>query len=152
MEEIKMKTNKDSNRNIGILLIGHGSSLPYGSEVLYKLAEMYKKSLDSDCPVEVGFMNIEKPTIPSALNTLAKKGTTKIIAVPVFLAHGIHTKQDIPYMLGLGEGRKDSRYYHEKREEIKFDGQIIYIDPIGVDPRIVNVIEKRVKEALISGS
>lgn len=141
-----METDPQSKESIGILLIGHGSSLPEGNSVIYELTEMYKKM--SDYPVEVGFMNIKKPTIPTALNTLAKKGVTKIIAVPVFLAHGLHTKQDIPYMLGRGEGRKDASYYHEKQEQIEFDGEIIYSDPLGADARIADIIGKRVEDAL----
>ena len=143
---ILMETNPQSNESIGILLIGHGSSLPQGNTVVYKLYEKYKKM--SDYPVEVGFMNIEKPTIPTALNKLAKKGITRVIAVPLFLAHGLHTKEDIPYMLGLGEARKDAGYYHEKREKIEFNGQITYIDPFGSDSRIVDIIKKRVEDAL----
>ncbi len=141
-----METKPKSNESTGILLMGHGSSLPQGNSVVYELYERYKKT--SDYTVELGFMNIEKPTIPTALNKLARKGVTRVIAVPLFLAHGLHTKQDIPYMLGLGEGRKDAGYYHEKREEIEFKGQITYIDPFGADPRIVEIIEKRVEDAL----
>lgn len=141
-----METNSQPDENIGILIIGHGSSLPEGNSVIYKLYEMYKEM--SDYPVEVGFMNIEKPTIPTTLNKLAKKGVTRIIAVPLFLAHGLHTKQDIPYMLGLCDGRKDASYYRKKREEIEFNGQITYIDPFGADSRILEIIEKRVEDAL----
>lgn len=141
-----METDSPSKESIGILLIGHGSSLPEGNNVIYQLTEMYKEI--SDYPVEVGFMNIEKPTIPTALNTLAKKGVRKIIAMPIFLAHGLHTKQDIPYMLGLGEARKDAGYYHKKQEPIEFDGEIIYIDPLGADVRIADIIGKRVDDAL----
>lgn len=138
--------NINTGKNIGILLIGHGSSLPYGNKVLYELAEYYKE--DSDFPVEVGFMNVEKPTIPAAINMLAKKGVTKIIAVPVFLAHGLHTKEDIPYMLGLGMGRENAEYLKIKREKINFRGEIVYIEPLGADPRIAEIIEDRVEDAL----
>ena len=141
-----METNSHSDETTGILLIGHGSSLPYGSKVLYKLAEEYKDM--SEFPVVVGFMNVEEPTIPAAINMLAKKGVTKIIALPVFLAHGVHTKQDIPYMLGLGKGREDAHYKQVKQDEIEFDGQIIYIEPLGADPRIVDIIEDRVENAI----
>ena len=141
-----METNPHSNESIGILLIGHGSSLARGNTVVYELADMYKKM--SDYPVEVGFMNIEKPTIPTAINILAKKGVTKIIAVPLFLAHGLHTKQDIPYMLDLGEARKDASYNNKPKEQIEFDGQIVYIEPFGFDSRIVDIIKDRVKDAL----
>jgi len=135
-----------SKEIVGILFIGHGSTLSYGSEVIYKLAEYYKE--DVEFPVEVGFMNVEEPTIPAAINILAKKGVTKIIAIPVFIAHGLHTKQDIPYMLGLGNGREGAHYLQMKKEKIEFDGEIIYIEPLGPDPRIADIIEDRVKDAL----
>lgn len=138
--------NPQPDESIGILLIGHGSSLPEGNSVVYKLFEMYKRM--SDHPVEVGFMNIEKPTIRTSINKLGKKGVKKIIAVPIFIAHGIHTQQDIPYMLGLGEARKDAGYYHKIQEEIEFDGEITYIEPFGPDSRIADVIGKKVEEAL----
>ncbi len=141
-----MEKNSTSEERIGILLIGHGSSLPYGRKVIYELADMYKK--ESDFPVEVGFMNIEDPTVRTAINTLAKKGVNKIIAVPVFIAHGVHTKQDINYMLGLGKPRKDASYYHKKQEPIEFEGEITYIEPLGPDPRIADIIEDRVENAL----
>ena len=141
-----METNSKSDENIGILLIGHGSSLPHGNKVISELSEKYKEQ--SDFPVEVGFMNIEKPTIPEAINKLAKKNVTKIIAVPLFLAHGLHTKQDIPYMLGMCEGRKDAGYYNEKQEKIEFKGEITYIEPFGADARIVDIIGDRVEDAL----
>jgi sirohydrochlorin cobaltochelatase len=142
-----LKTKSQSEKSIGVLLIGHGSSLPNGNSVAYELTKMYKKM--SDYPVELGFMNIEKPSIRTSINNLAKKGVKNIIAVPLFIAHGVHTKQDIPYMLGLGEARKDAYYYNKKQEEIEFDGEITYIEPFGPDPRIVDVIEKKVEEALI---
>ncbi len=141
-----METNTESKEKIGILLIGHGSSLAEGNSVTYELSEMYTKM--SEYPVQVGFMNVEKPTIPTALNTLARKGVEKIIAVPVFLAHGLHTKEDIPYMLGLGEAREDAGYYQEQKEKIEFNGEIVYVNPLGSDERIVDIINKRVEDTI----
>ncbi len=141
-----MEKNPQSEEKIGILLIGHGSSLHEGNNVMYELTEKYEKI--SNYPVKVGFMNIETPTIPSAINSFAKNGVKKIIAMPVFLAHGLHTKKDIPYMLGLGEARKDAGYYNEKQEKIEFDGEIVYLDPIGVDSRIVEIIGEKVEDVL----
>jgi sirohydrochlorin cobaltochelatase len=141
-----MEKYSHSKETVGVLLIGHGSSLPYGRKVIYALAEKYKK--ESDFPVEVGFMNIEDPTIRAAINTLAKKGVSKIIAVPLFIAHGVHTKQDIVYMLGLGGPRDDAQYNKLKQEDIEFDGEIVYIEPFGPDPRIADIIDDRVKDAI----
>ena len=137
---------------IGILLVGHGSRLPYGKDVVSQLAEMYKEN--SDYLVEVGFMNISKPSIPAALNKLAKEGAEKIIVTPVFLAHGVHTKQDIPHILGLDDGHEHSHGHghshedEEEQEEIEFEGEIIYTEPLGADARLVDIINDRVASAL----
>ena len=143
-----MNTNLNlKNGEIGILLVGHGSRLPYGKEVLCELAEMYKEN--SDYPVEVGFMNIAKPSIPAALNKLAKKGVDRIIVTPVFVAHGVHTKQDIPYILGLTDDHRHSHeHQEEEHEEIEFNGQIVYTEPIGADLRLVSIIKERIANAL----
>ena len=148
-----MDTNSDSKTaKIGILLVGHGSRLPYGKNVVSQLAEMYKEN--SDYLVEVGFMNISKPSIPAALNKLAKEGAEKIIVTPVFLAHGVHTKQDIPHILGLDDGHEHSHGHghshedEEEQEEIEFEGEIIYTEPLGADARLVDIINDRVASAL----
>ena len=148
-----MDTNSNSKTaKIGILLVGHGSRLPYGKDVVSQIAEMYKEN--SDYLVEVGFMNISKPSIPSAINKLSKEGVEKIIVTPVFLAHGVHTKQDIPHILGLDEGHEHSHGHdhgheeEEEQEEIEFKGEIIYTEPLGADARLVDIIKERVASAL----
>ncbi len=148
-----MDTNSGSKTaKIGILLVGHGSRLPYGKDVVSKLAEMYKEN--SDYLVEVGFMNISEPSIPAAINKLAKEGVEKIIVTPVFLAHGVHTKQDIPHILGLDDGHSHSHdhghshHEEEEQEEVKFEGEIVYTEPLGADARLVDIIKDRVANAL----
>ncbi|MEL7670512.1 sirohydrochlorin nickelochelatase [Methanobacterium sp.] len=150
-----MDTNSNSKTaKIGILLVGHGSRLPYGKDVVSQIAEMYKEN--SDYLVEVGFMNISKPSIPSAINKLSKEGVKKIIVTPVFLAHGVHTKQDIPHILGLDDGHEHSHGHdhghsheeEEEQEEIEFEGEIIYTEPLGADARLVDIIKERVASAL----
>jgi sirohydrochlorin ferrochelatase len=150
-----MDTNSGSKTaKIGILLVGHGSRLPYGKDVVSRLAEMYKEN--SDYIVEVGFMNISQPSIPAAINNLAKEGVEKIIVTPVFLAHGVHTKQDIPHILGLDEGHEHSHghehghshHEEEEQEKITFEGEIIYTEPLGADARLVDIIKDRVASAI----
>lgn len=149
-----MDTNSNSKTaKIGVLLVGHGSRLPYGQDVVSKIGEMYRQN--SDYIVEVGFMNMNKPSIPAAINSLAKQGVEKIIVTPVFLAHGVHTKQDIPHILGLDDGHEhshghghDHSHDEEETEEIEFDGEIIYTEPLGADARLVSIIDDRVTSAL----
>jgi len=138
-----MDSNSNQQNKIGILLVGHGSRLPYGEKVIKELAKLYKKEVEY--PVAVGFMNISKPTIPKAIKELSKKGVEKIIVTPVFLAHGVHTKHDIPHILGIEKGE---HHHHEHDEKVEFDGEIIYTEPLGADPRIVEIIKDRVNSAL----
>ena len=109
-----MATNSSSKTRIGVLLVGHGSRLPYGKDVVTQIADMYRE--DEGLLVEVGFMNMSKPSIPEAINSLAQQGAEKIVVTPVFLAHGVHTTEDIPRILGLNNGHGDGAvsYTHLK--------------------------------------
>lgn len=145
-----MDTNSSlKTAKIGVLLVGHGSRLPYGKDVISKLGKMYNEN--SDFIVEVGFMNMSQPSIPAAINKLSRHGVHKIIVTPVFLAHGVHTKQDIPHILGLDDGNghaHDHSHHEEDHEEIEFDGEIIYTEPLGADPRLIDIINDRVAGAI----
>jgi len=152
-----MDTNSSSKTKIGVVLVGHGSRLPYGKDVVSQIAEMYRK--DQDYLVEVGFMNMSKPSIPEAINMLAENGAEKIVVTPVFLAHGVHTTEDIPRILGLNNGHDETEqsghshshgHSHEHDEEVKinFEGEIIYTEPLGADKRIADIVKDRVKDAL----
>ncbi len=149
-----MDTNSNSKTKIGVLLVGHGSRLPYGKDVVSQIADMYREG--EGYLVEVGFMNMSKPSIPEAINNLAKQGAEKIIVTPVFLAHGVHTTEDIPRILGLNNGHGDSghshghSHSHEDETEVKIDfkGEIIYTEPLGADRRIAAIINDRVNDAL----
>lgn len=148
-----MDTNSSSKTKIGVVLVGHGSRLPYGKDVVSQIAEMY--SADEDYLVEVGFMNMSKPSIPESINKLSKEGVEKIIVTPVFLAHGVHTTEDIPKILGLkkdtheeGHGHSHGHSHEEEKVEIEFDGEIIYTEPLGADSRIAAIVKDRVNDAL----
>lgn len=152
-----MDTNSSSKTKIGVVLVGHGSRLPYGKDVVCQIAEMYRK--DQDNLVEVGFMNMSKPSIPEAINMLAENGAEKIVVTPVFLAHGVHTTEDIPKILGLNKGDYESNHSghshphghnhdHEEEVKINFEGEIIYTEPLGADKRIADIVKDRVNDAL----
>ena len=90
-----------SDKKTGILLLSHGSRLDDGEEVIKAYKEMYAEEFP-DMPVEYGFMEIRKPGIPETINKLTSENDLeKIVVVPVFVAHGLHTKRDIPELLGI---------------------------------------------------
>ncbi len=147
-----MVTNSNSKNDVGVILVGHGSRLPYGKDVLSQLAEIYKKN--TNYPVEIGFMNMDQPSIPTSINKLADLGVKKIVVTPVFLADGVHTTQDIPRILGLGNGDETMEHHHHhhehehEEEHVHFHGEIIYTKPLGADIRIAEIIKDRVDNAL----
>lgn len=145
-----MVTNSNSKNDVGVILVGHGSRLPYGKDVLSQLAEIYKEN--TNYPVEIGFMNMDQPSIPTSINKLADLGVKKIVVTPVFLADGVHTTQDIPRILGLGNGDETMEHHHHEHkheeEHVHFHGEIIYTKPLGADIRIAEIIKDRVENAL----
>jgi precorrin-8X/cobalt-precorrin-8 methylmutase len=116
-----------------LILIGHGSKLPYNQETIKTLAEDIRKHSRFDM-VETCFMVINKPAIPEAMEKVVKEGATKIIFIPTFLAHGVHTKQEIPEILEI------------KQKELGLEAQgieVIYGEPLGSDERIAGMVEEK---------
>lgn len=150
----------------GIVLLSHGSRLDYGRQVIEELADMYRKTTDYE--VTVAFMEICEPNIPQSINKLIedKPDIERLVVVPVFLADGIHTKRDIPKILGIASDEEDEshhshghghhhgdehghhHHHHHELETVNFDGEIIYTSPLGADPRIVDIISDRVNNSL----
>ncbi|WP_406536935.1 sirohydrochlorin nickelochelatase [Methanobrevibacter sp.] len=156
----------------GILLLSHGSRLDDGEEVIKAYKEMYAEEFP-DMPVEYGFMEIRKPGIPETIKKLTTENDLdKIIVVPVFVAHGLHTKRDIPGLLGIEsdyEGDEGHHHHHHDHDDhddhdhghhhhhhhhdhddepVEFDGEIVLTDPLGVDKRMYEIIKDRVSEHL----
>lgn len=135
-------------------MVGHGSRLPYSRQVVEKIAEYVEEMGDFET-VEVGFMELCEPTVQEAVKKAAESGVDKIVVVPVFLAHGVHTKRDIPKMLGLepewDDDEDDHDHHHHHHRDytpVDVDAEIVYAEPLGADPRIAEIVIDRIKEAL----
>ena len=153
-----MDTNSNSKNNeTGLLFIGHGSRLPYNKQVVTELAEKYSVS-NPDYPMEVGFMELVRPSIADAFNKLKEQDVKRVIVTPIFLAHGKHTKKDIPAILGLEPSDEElnpdeqaehgHHHHHAPAEPVEFDGEIIYNEPIGADDGLVTVLHERIDKYL----
>ena len=161
-----------SDKKTGILLLSHGSRLDDGEEVIKAYKEMYVEEFP-DMPVEYGFMEIRKPGIPETIKKLTTENDLdKIIVVPVFVAHGLHTKRDIPGLLGIESDYEEEHHHHHHHdhddhddhghhhghhhhhhhdhdeEPVEFDGEIVLTDPLGIDKRMYEIIKDRVSEHL----
>lgn len=154
------------SKKTGILLLSHGSRLDEGEEVIKAYKEMYEEEFP-DYPVEYGFMEIRKPGIPETIKKLTSENELdKIIVVPVFVAHGLHTKRDIPKLLGIEsdfDGESVGHHHHHGHdhdhghhhhhhdhddEKVEFDGEIVLTEPLGIDTRLYEIIKDRVSDNL----
>jgi precorrin-8X/cobalt-precorrin-8 methylmutase len=129
---------KTAVEDVGLILIGHGSKLPHNQENLEKLAEILRARSGFKL-VEIAFMIRNTPTIPEAIDSLAKKNVSKIVLVPVFLAPGVHTTQEIPEMIDV---KKEQAQLSKKGIEL------FYGEPIGADECIAVILEEKALKAL----
>ncbi len=129
---------KESEEDMAVVLMGHGSKMAYNKELLVGLQRLMElRGVFKD--VRVAFMQLNSPSIEEVLRELAKSGIKKIVAVPVFLADGTHTTEDIPKTLKIT--------FEGEWAELGRDVELIYGKPIGVDERIVDILLDRIKEA-----
>jgi sirohydrochlorin cobaltochelatase len=126
----------------GLLLVGHGSSLPYNKQLVEDTARLVSRK-DPGYLVKCAFMNMNTPTIREALEEFRKEDIDTLVVVPLFLARGVHINKDIPEVLGLSEGS-----YRGSFAKNGFEIPLIYADPIGTDPLLAELMLKNAARAL----
>ena len=152
-----MVSNLELQNKIAILLVSHGSSLPFAEVTFNEIKDKFNKA--TGFATEVGYMKVAEPSIAGAVENLKEEvpELEKIIAIPVFLAPGIHTNIDIPTLLGLSPLETDPRcpdgnypddHYLSIAEDVDFDGDIELLPAIGPDDNLLEVIDKRINESL----
>ena len=127
----------------GLLLVGHGSSLPYNKQLVEDTARMVSRK-EPGYLVKCAFMNLNKPTITEALEEFTREDVDTVVVVPLFLAKGVHINKDIPGVLGLSEGSFRG-CLRKNGSEIP----LIYADPIGSDPLLAELMLKNAARALM---
>ena len=88
-------------------------------------------------------MNMNGPTMDEGLKAFEGTGVSTIVAVPIFLAHGVHTTEDIPQILGISR--------EDRKTTIQLNGNdvtLIYAEPLGAHQLIAELAYKRALEAL----
>jgi sirohydrochlorin cobaltochelatase len=130
------------SEKIGLLAIGHGSRLPYNKEVVTSIADMIAED-HPELIVRAGFMENCGPSVEEALKGFEGTGVTKIAAVPVFLASGVHITQDIPEILKLDPETNEGTMQIDGN-----DVKIVYGKPLGSHRLISDLVYERAKEVL----
>ncbi len=126
----------------GMLLVGHGSKLPYNKELIETTAGIIAKKTD-EYLVKPGFMSLNTPTVEDQLEAFRKEDIEMLVVVPLFLAKGVHINKDIPELLGLPEGGRHGTF--------QLNGKavpLVYASPIGSDPLLAELMLKNASDAI----
>jgi len=134
----RIKELWDETKNCGILVIGHGSRLPYNKETI----QFQSKNLE-----DMGFKNVhyafnefDVPKVEDVMKEMTMSGLEEIIVLPLFISMGAHLKNDIPGKIGLEDRTSQGTFV--------FDGKTVivkYALPIGEDPRLTEVIAEKIR-------
>jgi sirohydrochlorin cobaltochelatase len=126
----------------GMLLVGHGSKLPYNKELIETTADLIARKSD-EYIVRPGFMSLNTPTVEEQLAAFRGEDIDMLVVVPLFLARGVHIEQDIPEILGLPAGAR--------KGEFQLNGKtvpLVYANPIGSDPLLAELMLKNASDAV----
>jgi sirohydrochlorin cobaltochelatase len=82
-------------RDVGLLLVGHGSRDSLGAEEFLAVAHRVRE-LAGPLAVEPCFLEFAQPAIADGFRALASAGARHIVVVPVLLFAAGHAKRDIP--------------------------------------------------------
>ena len=126
----------------GILLVGHGSKLPYNKELVEETAGLIA-GRHPDYIVKCGFMNMNSPTIDDSMAAFRSEQIDALVVVPLFLAKGVHILKDIPAIIGLPDGETMGQFALNGRAV-----PLLYADPIGSDPLLADLMVKNAQKML----
>ena len=156
IDEALKESTLDENAKTGVLLVSHGSRLNYNKDFISALHEKYADS--TDLPTNFGFMELVEPNIPTSIDKLVSENEIdRLIVVPVFIAPGMHTTNDIPIILGLKEGEghhhhhdhehthEHSHDHHHDLSTVDFDGEILYPNPIEADDILIEILVEKIE-------
>lgn len=124
--------------DVGLAVVGHGTERHPRSAASTRHHAARIRDMDRFASVESVFLD-EPPEVGNLTDHIE---TTDIVVVPLFVADGYHTKDDIPRELGI---RNDGPPYD--RPAIVGDRRIWYAGAVGTDPRMADVVIERAAEA-----
>ncbi|HOP09327.1 MAG TPA: CbiX/SirB N-terminal domain-containing protein [Candidatus Methanofastidiosa archaeon] len=121
-----------------LVLIGHGSRLPYNSEVVSGLARILEERGAWD-EVRYCFNEMNEPNMPDTLDELCRDTEiTTIVFFPLFISMGKHTTEDIPRALHIPKGE-----FYVERAVNGVRRRIVLSGPLGAEEALAELIEKR---------
>jgi len=139
VQRAKSVTGEEPNDEMGLAVVGHGTERNENSaKAIYYHADRIRETEDFG-EVKAVFMD-EDPEVDDVTDFFA---VPDIVVVPLFVADGFHTQEDIPEDMGITE---DFREGWDIPAEV--DGhRIWYAGAVGTEPLVADVILERASDA-----
>lgn len=125
---------KPEYKDVGVIVLGHGSRLKTANESLCALARKIRLSNEFNI-VEPAFLQLSQPDLRRAIRKVARTGCKTIIVVPFFLFMGNHVTRDIPRVIA----EEAKRYKLVK---------LVRAKNLGQDPRMASIVIDRIREVI----
>lgn len=122
--------------DLGIIIVDHGSRRAEANDMIFDVVRMFRDVSGAKI-VEAAHMELAEPSIEQALARCVDRGAKRIVVHPYMLSPGRHSTSDIPRMVCEAAAAHPGI-------------RVSVSEPLGVDPRIGEVIQRRIQSALES--
>ncbi len=120
--------------DIGVILVDHGSRRAEANAMLIEVARAFAESSGASI-VEPAHMELASPDIAEAFARCVARGAKRVVIHPYFLSPGRHSTTDIPELARAAAMAHPGVSYS-------------VTEPLGLDPRMCEVILRRIHDAL----
>jgi sirohydrochlorin ferrochelatase len=117
-----------------LVALAHGSRDPRSAATIKALVGEVR-AMRPDLKVEAAFLELSKPSFTTVVDKLVRAGHEEIVVVPLLLTEAYHAKVDVPTAVAEAQARHA--------------GLKVRATPVlGLEPRFLEVLDLRLREAL----
>ena len=131
---METEQNPADQSRTAALLIAHGSRRAEANADLVKLADAVRATSQFGI-VEIAYLELAQPDIPAGADACVSRGAQRVLMMPYFLSAGVHVRNDL---------QKFQQNFREKYPGVEFD----VCEPLGLHPKLVEVVIERLREKL----
>ena len=117
-----------------LVALAHGSRDPRSAATIKALVGEVR-AMRPDLKIEAAFLELAKPSFTTVVDKLVRAGHDEIVVVPLLLTEAYHAKVDVPTAVAEAQARHA--------------GLKVRATPVlGLEPRFLEVLDLRLREAL----
>ena len=117
-----------------LITLAHGSRDPRSAATIAALVAETRK-MRPDLRIEPAFLELARPSLGKVVDKLVRAGFEEIVVVPLLLSDAYHARVDVPNAVAEALDR------HENL-------QIRVSDILGLEPTFLDVLDRRLRDAL----